>query len=180
MMPIFYKVAPSVTRRFMRLLADYHGQQCNTSQIGRVFGLSYHTVNRYLDYLEGVHLVRRLLPLAAPLRQRLVKRPKVCWRDSGLLYSLLGIHDDQALLAHPMGGSSGEIMPPFMRAKGLSGSPAWESLVASFQPIPYQMTRRGNAIGFSALLLPKLCEAWVGSEKAWCLDCPTDEICSGS
>ncbi len=117
------KAAPSVTRRFMRLLADYHGQQWNASQIGRVFGLSYHTVNRYLDYLEGVHLVRRLLPLAAPLRKRLVKRPKVYWRDSGLLHSLLGIHDDQTLLAHPMVGSSWEglVIEQLLGALGAAG-----------------------------------------------------------
>ena len=114
---------PSVIQRFMRLLASHHGQRWNASKIGRDLGISYHTVNRYLAYLEGVHLVRRLLPLTASLKKRLVKQPKVYWCDSGLLHSLLDIHDSSALRAHPLSGYSWEgfVIEQVLGALGAAG-----------------------------------------------------------
>ncbi|HET6584780.1 MAG TPA: AAA family ATPase, partial [Nannocystaceae bacterium] len=72
-----------ITHRLARMLAAVHGQAWNASQLGAALGLSFHTVNSYVDYLEGAFLVRRLLPLHANLGKRLVKSPKVYWRDSG-------------------------------------------------------------------------------------------------
>jgi predicted AAA+ superfamily ATPase len=71
-------------------------------------GLSYHTVNRHLEYLEGAFLIRRLQPYHANLTKRLVKSPKVYWRDTGLLHSLLNVPDTQRLLAQPWVGASWE------------------------------------------------------------------------
>lgn len=99
---------PQVTRRLMHMLAAVHGQAWNASQIGQSLGLSYHTVNGYLDYLEGTFLVRRLPPFHANIGKRLVKSPKVYWRDSGLLHALLGVGDGQALTDQPWVGASWE------------------------------------------------------------------------
>lgn len=99
---------PQVTRRLMRMLAAVHGQAWNASQIGQSLGLSYHTVNSYLDYLEGTFLIRRLPPFHANIGKRLVKSPKVYWRDSGLLHALLGVGDGQALTDQPWVGASWE------------------------------------------------------------------------
>lgn len=96
------------TRRLFELLAACHGQQWNASEVGRALGLSYHTVNAYLDYLEGAFLMRRLPAYHANVRKRLMKRPKVYWRDSGLLHSLLGIGADDDLLELATVGSSWE------------------------------------------------------------------------
>ena len=65
------------------MLTAVHGQEWNASQVGKSLALSYHTVNSYLDYLEGAFLVRRLPAYQANIRKRLVKRPKVYWRDTG-------------------------------------------------------------------------------------------------
>jgi hypothetical protein len=70
--------------------------------------LSYHTVNSYLDYLTGAFVVRSLPPYFANLSKRLVKTPKLYWRDSGLLHALLNIKDATALYAHPAVGASWE------------------------------------------------------------------------
>jgi hypothetical protein len=99
---------PQTTERLLRMLAALHGQPWNASQVGKSLGVSYHTVNSYLDYLEGAFLIRRLLPYRANVRKRLVKTPKVYWRDSGLLHALLGVPDDEALLAQPWVGASYE------------------------------------------------------------------------
>jgi predicted AAA+ superfamily ATPase len=53
---------PQMTRRFFRMLATSHGSIWNASQIGKSLGLSYHTVNLYLDHLEQAYLLRKLQP----------------------------------------------------------------------------------------------------------------------
>jgi uncharacterized protein len=99
---------PQMIDRLMAMLAVVHGQQWNASQIGQGLGLSYHTVDAYVDVLEGAGLVRRLRPYAANVGKRLVRRPKLYWRDSGLLHGLLGIVDRDALLRQPWVGASWE------------------------------------------------------------------------
>jgi uncharacterized protein len=89
------------TDRLLRMTAAVHGQTWNASQVGQSMGVSYHTVNSHLDYLEGAFLVRRLLPFQANVRKRLVKRPKLYWRDTGLLHALLNTPDHKTLLAQP-------------------------------------------------------------------------------
>jgi len=97
-----------VTQRLLKMLAATHGQEWNASQIGKSMGLSYHTVNNYLDYLEGAFLIRRLPPFHANIRKRLVKRPKVYWRDPGLLHAVFNISNQQELLSQPWVGASWE------------------------------------------------------------------------
>ena len=100
--------APQTTLRLLRMLAATHGNEWNASQIGKSLGLSYQTVNSYVDFLEGAFVVRRLPAFHANLGKRLVKRPKIYWRDSGLLHSILNISDAGSLLAQPWVGASWE------------------------------------------------------------------------
>ena len=99
---------PQTTRRLIEMLAIAHGQQWNASQIGENLSLSYHAVNSYVDYLEGAFLVRRIPAYHTNIKKRLVKRPKLLWRDSGLLHSLLSIENYDRLLSHPIVGASWE------------------------------------------------------------------------
>lgn len=99
---------PQVTDRLLRMLAAVHGQTWNASQIGQSLGISYQTVNSYLDYLIGAFLIRLLPPFQSNVRKRLVKRPRVYWRDSGLLHALLQAIDRRSLLAQPWVGASWE------------------------------------------------------------------------
>lgn len=99
---------PQVTRRLTAMLAALHGQIWNASEVGKSMGLSYHTVNGYLDYLEGAFLVRRLQPYSANIGKRLVKSPKLYWRDSGLLHAELGLLSRTDLLKYPRVGASWE------------------------------------------------------------------------
>jgi len=100
--------APQVTQRFFKMTSAAHGTQWNASQIGKSMGLSYHTINTYLDFLEQVYLLRRLRPYHANIKKRLVKSPKVYWRDTGLLHSLLGVNNFDQLLNQPWVGHSWE------------------------------------------------------------------------
>ena len=69
-----------MTERLFRMLALGHGTVWNASDYGRSLGLSYHTVNSYVEYLQGAFLVRMLPPLHANLRKRLLRSPKLYWR----------------------------------------------------------------------------------------------------
>jgi predicted AAA+ superfamily ATPase len=103
-----WSASPQVTDRFLNMLAVLHGQSWNASQVGASLGLSHPTVERYLDFLEGTFLIRRLRPWTGNLRKRLRKAPKVYWRDSGLLHALLGMDSLDRLLAQPWVGASWE------------------------------------------------------------------------
>ena len=100
--------APRLTMRLMRMLAAAQGQTWNGAALGRSLGLDAKTVGRYVDFLEGAYLIRRLPPYHANLKKRLVKAPKVYWRDSGLAHALLGIQADRQLLDQPWVGASFE------------------------------------------------------------------------
>ncbi|MBM4245274.1 MAG: ATP-binding protein [Deltaproteobacteria bacterium] len=97
-----------LTLRLLRMLAQVHGQQWNASEIGASLGLSYHTVDAYLDVLAGAFLVRRLLPWHGNARKRLVKRPKVYLRDSGLVHALLGARSPDDVVVLPRAGATWE------------------------------------------------------------------------
>ena len=99
---------PQLTERLLRMIAAVHAQTWNASQIGKSLGLSYATVNGYLDYLEGAFLIRRLPPYTSNLKKRAVKSPKCYIRDSGLLHALLGLGSDADLLFRPWVGASWE------------------------------------------------------------------------
>jgi predicted AAA+ superfamily ATPase len=88
-------------RRFWAMLAHYHGQVLNFSELGRSFGISDMTVRKYVDILEGTFMVRCLLPWQENLKKRQVKSPKLYLRDSGLFHWLMNIENFQQLTGHP-------------------------------------------------------------------------------
>lgn len=102
------QVAPIALRRFWSMVAHYHGQIWNASEIGRSLGEAHTTVKHHLDILCGALVMRQLPPWHENLSKRQVKSPKVYLRDSGLLHSLLGIQSFAALESHPKLGASWE------------------------------------------------------------------------
>lgn len=101
-------VSAATLDRFWTMLAHYHAQTWNGSELGRAFGVSHHTVRRYLDVLESTFMVRSLQPWHANLKKRQVKSPKVYIRDSGLLHRLLNVTTFDELQRHPKVGASWE------------------------------------------------------------------------
>jgi uncharacterized protein len=99
---------PEQTDRLFRLLAGMHGNPQNASELGAVLGLSHSTIQSYLDYLEGAFLIRRLPAFHAKMAKRLMRTPKLYWRDSGLLHALLGMSSQHELLRQPWIGQSWE------------------------------------------------------------------------
>ncbi len=100
---------PALTlRRFWSMLAHYHGQIWNASEFARSFGVADTTVRRYLDLLAGAFMVRVLPPWRENLAKRQVKAPKIYLSDSGLLHTLLGVEERNAIEGHPKVGASWE------------------------------------------------------------------------
>ncbi|MFA4910655.1 MAG: ATP-binding protein [Desulfobacteria bacterium] len=95
-------------RRFWTMLSHYHGQILNYAELGRSFGVSDMTVRKYCDILEGTFMVRILQPWSVNIGKRLVKRPKLYLRDSGLFHALLSIETTEQLYSSPRLGASWE------------------------------------------------------------------------
>lgn len=90
------------------MLAHYHGQLFNASELGNALGLSSHTAQRYCDLLTSTFMIRQLNPWYENIGKRQVKSKKIYFRDSGILHSLLGITDLASLRLHPKIGASWE------------------------------------------------------------------------
>jgi len=100
---------PSTTlRRFWNMVAHYHGQIWNGSELARALTVNESTVRRYLDLMTGVFMLRQLPPWFENIGKRQVKAPKVYVRDTGLLHTLLGIVNRRTLEHHPKVGASWE------------------------------------------------------------------------
>ena len=101
-------IPAAAMRRFWTMLAHYHGQTWNSSELARAMGLSDKTVRTYLDILAGTFMVRQLQPWHQNVGKRQVKAPKIYLRDSGILHTLLDLDDRRSLLGHPRVGASWE------------------------------------------------------------------------
>lgn len=102
------RLATEFLRRFWTMLAHHQGGLFNGAQFARSIGVDGKTVGNYLDLLVDLMLVRRMPPWHSNVGKRLVRSPKVYVRDTGLVHALLGITDQESLLAHPAAGASWE------------------------------------------------------------------------
>ncbi|MBN1465890.1 ATP-binding protein [candidate division KSB1 bacterium] len=103
-----FTINSTTLRRFWSMLAHYHGQIWNASDIGRSFGLAHTTVRSYLDALTSALVVRQLQPWFENISKRQVKAPKVYITDSGLMHTLLNVRTMADLEGHPKVGASWE------------------------------------------------------------------------
>jgi predicted AAA+ superfamily ATPase len=101
-------LSPVTLRNFWSMLAHSNGNLLNAEVFARSLGVSATTVMKYLDFLEGGYMVRRLQPWFVNAKKRLVKSPKTYVRDTGILHRLLNVIDLNALFGHPGAGGSWE------------------------------------------------------------------------
>ncbi len=95
-------------RNLWTMLAHAQGGTANTAALSRNLEIDVRTVNAHLDLLENMLLLRKLQPWHSNTGKRIIKSPKLYIRDSGLVHELLGIGGQEALLGHPVVGSSWE------------------------------------------------------------------------
>jgi predicted AAA+ superfamily ATPase len=107
--PMFAPRMPAETiGRLWTMLAHQQGSILNQARLASALGVSNPTVDRYIDLLVDLQLLRRLRPWNGNIGKRLVKSPKVYLRDSGILHGLLEIETLHDLLGHPVCGLSYE------------------------------------------------------------------------
>ena len=103
-----FSIPADTLRRFWTMVAHYHGQVWNGSELARSLSVSEASVRRYVDLLSSALVVDQIQPWHENLSKRQVKAPRVFVSDSGLLHSLLGIETIDELHGHPKLGASWE------------------------------------------------------------------------
>lgn len=102
------QIPSNTLRRFWTMLSHYHGQTLNFSEIGRAFGISDVTIRKYVEILEGTFMIRVLQPWFVNIGKRIVKKPKIYFRDSGIFHSLQFIEKIEQLHSSNKLGASWE------------------------------------------------------------------------
>lgn len=141
-------VPAPVLRRLWSMLAHYHGQLWNASELSRSLGESHTTVKRHLDILTGAMMVRPLPPWFENLGKRQVKAPKVYVRDSGIVHALLGLPTMTALHGHPKVGASWEgfVIEEILRRTGDRDAYFWATPAGA--ELDLLVFIRGKRFGF--------------------------------
>lgn len=99
---------PEQTRKLLQMLTSVHGNLLNISSLSRSFGMSSPTVQSYIEFLEQAFILRLLRPFHTNVSKRLVKSPKLYFRDAGMLHSLSAMRNREELLGNLLIGASWE------------------------------------------------------------------------
>jgi len=103
-----FNIAHETIRRLWQMLAHLNGQLLNYSMLSNAMGLSHTSIRNYVDILSNTFMLRVIQPYHVNTKKRLVKSPKVYFRDTGVLHALLKIESFEDLFSHPVYGSSWE------------------------------------------------------------------------
>jgi uncharacterized protein len=86
--------------RFLRLCAGRTGQLLNLSALASDTGISVSTARAWISVLEASYTIFLLPPFHNNFNKRIIKMPKLYFRDTGLLSWLLGIMEAGQLSTH--------------------------------------------------------------------------------
>lgn len=103
-----FRIPPATLRRFWMMLAHYHGQIFNASELGGALGTAHTTIRHYLDILVSTFMVRELHPWFENIQKRQVKSSKIYFRDNGIYLTLMNIPSSHDLKNHPKLGATWE------------------------------------------------------------------------
>ncbi len=99
------RLPPLFLQRMMSMLAHLHGGMWDAEYLGRSLGAKGQTLRHYRDFLEKTYFLRVLPPFFSSTKKKIVKTPKIYFRDTGILHYLSRIEDFNALLSHPIVGN---------------------------------------------------------------------------
>lgn len=103
-----FGMSPLTMGRFWSMIAHYNGQNWKSTEVAGSLGIAPNTARSYMEALEQTFMVRQLQPWFMNVKKRLVKSPKLYFRDTGVFHALLGIEGERDLLRHPKLGASWE------------------------------------------------------------------------
>ena len=95
----------STFQRFITLCAGRVGQLLNISSLADDCDISFHTAASWLSLLETSYIIYLLKPYHKSFNKRLTKMPKLYFYDTGLLCTLLKVHNEDTLNTHPFKGN---------------------------------------------------------------------------
>lgn len=142
------RVPAETLRRFWMMLAHYHGQIFNSSELARAMDTTPNTARHYLDILSGAFMVRVLPPWHENIKKRQIKAPKIYFRDSGILHFLLGIQTMRQLYSNPHYGASWEgfAMEQILSIYGEQNAYFWSTQRGA--ELDLMLIRKGKRYGF--------------------------------
>ncbi len=101
-------ISPRIVRNAIQMLTQLNGNLVNISTLSKSLGLDQRKVKEMLDYFENAFLIRSIQPFFINISKRLVKSPKLFFRDTGLLHAAAGIETPEELDGFLHRGSSFE------------------------------------------------------------------------
>jgi predicted AAA+ superfamily ATPase len=112
--------------RFIRICATRAGNLVNLSGLASDVGISGTTARQWLGVLEASNIIHLLPPFFNNLGKRLIKAPKLYFKDTGLLCFLLGLSSPEQMTASPFIGAVWEsfVLGQLHRRREAAGSPA--------------------------------------------------------
>jgi predicted AAA+ superfamily ATPase len=110
--------------RFLRACALRSGQLLNLTDLARDVGIAGTTARDWLSVLEASSQVVLLEPYFNNPTRRLIKSPKLYFRDTGLLCFLLGLESPSSLASSPLSGAVWEtfVLGQILRSRAAAGS----------------------------------------------------------
>jgi predicted AAA+ superfamily ATPase len=144
------RVSPQQLRRLLLVLANDNGQPINASAVARDLGVDFHTVQRYIDVLDGAYIVRRISPFFANVAKRVRKASKLYFRDTGLLHALLGLETEEQVQTWGRMGFSWEsfCLDHLIHEARLEGEDCFHYSVQSGAEMDLVLSFGGKAFGF--------------------------------
>ena len=145
-----FQIPPQQMRRFWLMLAHYHGQIFNASELGKSLGITDHMVRKYLDILARTFMIRVLLPWHENLEKRQIKSPKIYFRDSGILHALIGIRNQTEMDVYPKMGSfwEGFALEEIIRQTGANSEECYFWGTQSKAELDLLIIKDGKRIGY--------------------------------
>lgn len=144
-----FHISPQEMRKLWVMLAHYHGNILNYSELGRSLFVSDMTIRRHIDILQGTFMLRVLKPWFANIAKRQVKSPKIYIRDSGLLHTLLDIDMNQIPM-HPKVGASWEgfALEEIIRSHQLASEDCYFWSTTGEAELDLLFVEKGKKLGF--------------------------------
>lgn len=101
-------IQSTMAHRLLSTLSHLHGRLVNYTTIANSLGVTSPTGRHYTDFLVDSFILRKLQPFYQNTKKRLVKSPKLYYRDSGVLHYLHRVGRMEQLFGHPIAGASWE------------------------------------------------------------------------
>lgn len=97
-----------IVRNAIQMLTQLNGNLVNIASLSKSLTIDQRKTKELLDYLENAFLIRSIQPYFLNISKRMVKSPKLFFRDTGLLHVAAGVENTDELDGYLYRGASFE------------------------------------------------------------------------